>query len=255
MTFGTSSDPFGQHPANLLAAQGIRIRSPKKLDQPDRRAVTDLIAMNICARNAHFFSEGRYPTNTTAAIMGLLLHRIIKHLHGRYLAAQFQGPTGWVPDEQAVLEECQIAEEAARMQGLPQLYPGQREQLRRMLTAFHTIEARWFYPRIHAAEVSLSWLWEDSPKGSILLEGKVDVVLIHDKEPHPLIALWDYKTGRQPRTSVISTTNETVCLSLSEMFQGSSSRDRSLLHARVGDKTSFYRTSPKGALSGACDRR
>lgn len=188
----------GNNPAFHLAAQGVRIKDSDKRDQPSRRAVTDLITLNICPRNAHFFSEGRYPMNTPPAVMGRLLHRTIKNLHGRYLAAQYQGHTDWIPDEKAVLEECQIVEEAARMQGLPQPFPEQRAQLRRMLRTFHAIEAQWFYPRIQAAEVSLSWLWEDAPGGPVLLEGKVDVVFLQEKN-EPGIALWDYKTGKQPQ--------------------------------------------------------
>src|ERR1700676_5117508 len=106
---------FGDNPASQLATQGIHIRSTKKRDRPGQRAVTDLITLNMCPRHAHFFSEGRYPTHTLPAIMGLLLHRIIKNLHGRYLAAQFQGHRDWIPDEETVLEECQIVEEATRM--------------------------------------------------------------------------------------------------------------------------------------------
>jgi len=190
---------FGDNPAFLLAEQGIRIRTTHRVDQHSRRAVTDLITMNICPRNAHFFSEGRYPTNTPPAVMGRLLHRTIKNLHGRYLAAQRQGPADWIPDEQAVLEECQVVEEAARMQGLPQLFPEQHAQLQRMLHTFHAIEARWFYPRIQAAEVSLSWLWEEAPGGPVLLEGKVDVVFTQGENSLPGIALWDYKTGKHPQ--------------------------------------------------------
>lgn len=190
---------FGNNPALRLAEQGLRIRTPQRADQHVRRAVTDLITMNICPRNAHFFSEGRYPTNTAAAVMGRLLHRTIKNLHGRYLAAQHQGPADWLPDEQAVLEECQVVEEAARMQGLPQLFPEQHQQLQRMLRTFHAIEARWFYPRIQAAEVSLSWLWENAPGGPVLLEGKVDVVFTQGEKTPPGIALWDYKTGKHPQ--------------------------------------------------------
>ncbi len=97
-------------------------------------------------------------------------------------------------------EECQVVEEAARMQGLPQLFPEQREQLRQMLRRFHEIEARWFYPRIQAAEVSLAWLWEKAPGGPVLLEGKVDVVFLQEGEDaQQRIALWDYKTGKQPQ--------------------------------------------------------
>lgn len=188
----------GDNPAFRLAEQGLRIRAARGADQHARRAVTDLITMNICPRHAHYFSEGRYPTNTTAAMMGRLLHRTIKNLHGRYVAAQFGGPPGWIPDEQAVLEECQVVEEAARMQGLPQLFPEQQTQLRQMLRMFHAIEAEWFYPRIQAAEVSLSWLWERAPGGPVLLEGKVDVVFTQGEDMRQGIALWDYKTGKQP---------------------------------------------------------
>jgi RecB family exonuclease len=190
---------FEDNPAFRLAAQDLRIRTPRKPDQPHHRGVTDLITFHTCPRHAHFFSEGRYPTNTPPAVLGRLLHRTIRNLHGRYRDAQDRGHTDWIPNEEAVLEECQIAEEAARMQGLPQLFPEQREQLRRMLRTFHAIEAHWFYPRIKAAEVSLSWLWEEAPGGPVLLEGKVDVVFLQDEHTASGIALWDYKTGKQPQ--------------------------------------------------------
>jgi len=190
----------GDHPVLRLAAQGVRIRTPEKQDQPRGRAVTDLILFHLCPRNAHFFSEGRYPSHTPPAVIGLILHRTIKHLHGRYLAAQLQGDAHWMPDEETVLEECRIVEEATRLQGLPQLFPDQREQLQHMLSTFHTLEAAWLYPRIQAAEVPLSWVWEQAPGGPILLEGTVDVVFLQQGDNRqPGIALWDYKTGKAPQ--------------------------------------------------------
>jgi hypothetical protein len=195
----TSNMDFGQSLALRLAAQGIRAHTKKKQDQPRQRAVTDLILFNLCPRSAHFFSEGRYPSHTPPAVMGRILHRTNKHLHGRYLAAKAQGRIDWIPDEQTVLEEYDIVEEATRLQGLPQLFPDQREQLRHMLSTFHTLEAAWLYPRIQAAEVPLSWVWEPAPGGPVLLEGTVDVVFLQQGSSQPSIALWDYKTGRQPQ--------------------------------------------------------
>lgn len=172
----------GDHPALRLAAQGVRFRTPQRQDRPRGQAVTDLILFDLCPRNAHFFSEGRYPSHTLPAVIGLILHRTIKHLHGHYLASQLQGETHWVPDEQTVLEECRIVEEATRLQGLPQLFPDQREQLQHMLLTFHTLEAAWLYPHIQAAEVPLSWVWEQAPGGPVLLEGTVDVVFLQQGE-------------------------------------------------------------------------
>ncbi len=189
---------FGDNPASRLAAQGMRIKTFEKRNQPEQRAVTDLITLNLCPRNAHFFSEGRYPTHTPSALMGLLLHRIIKNLHGRYRAAHYQGHPDWTPDDKAVLEECQMVEEATRMQGLPTLFPEHSMRLRRMLCTFHAVEAHWFYSHIRDAEVPLVWLWENAPGGPVLLEGKVDVVFLHGANNPPGIALWDYKTGKQP---------------------------------------------------------
>jgi CRISPR/Cas system-associated exonuclease Cas4 (RecB family) len=189
----------GANPALRLAAQGAHIITPKNRDQPRQRAVTDLLQFHLCPHNARFFSEGRYPSHTPSAVMGRILHRTIKHLHGRYRAAQLQGDTHWIPDEQTVLEECRIVEEATRLQGLPQLFPDQREQLRQMLTTFHTLEAAWLYPHIKNAEVHLSWVWEQAPGGPILLKGTVDVVLLQQGNRELGIALWDYKTGRCPQ--------------------------------------------------------
>jgi RecB family exonuclease len=191
---------FGTNPALRLATQGVCIRIREKLERPRQRAVTDLILFNLCPRSAHFFSEGRYPSHTQPAVMGRILHRTIKHLHGRYLASQLQGDTHWIPDEQTVLEECRIVEESTHLQGLPQLFPDQREQLRQMISTFHTLEAAWLYPHIQAAEVPLSWVWEQAPGGPILLEGTVDVVFLQQGGSSQLgIALWDYKTGRAPQ--------------------------------------------------------
>ena len=95
-------------------------------------------------------------------------------------------------------EECQIAEEAARAQGLPRLPPEKSASLRNMLCAFHAIEAATFYPQVQDAEVNLHWLWEDAPGGPLLLEGKVDVVITGGDTSHPELYLWDYKTTRQP---------------------------------------------------------
>ena len=160
--------------------------------------MTDLLQFHLCPRNARFFSEGRYPSHTPAAVMGQILHRTIKHLHGRYLEAQHRGETAWIPDEQAAVEECRIVEEAIRQQGLPQLFADRRAQLERMLSAFHRLEARSFYPRIRDAEVHLSWIWDKAPGGPVLLKGTVDVVLLQQGNGEPRIALWDYKTGKCP---------------------------------------------------------
>src|SRR5579864_2241497 len=189
----------GDHPALRLAAQGVRIRPQEKQDQPRGRAVTDLVLFNLCPRSAHFFSEGRYPSHTLPAVMGRILHRTIKHLHGHYREAQLRGDSHWIPDAQTVLEECRIVEEAARLQGLPSLFPDQRDQLQQMLLSFHALEAAWLYPRIRTAEVPLSWVWEQAPGGPILLEGTVDVVFLQQGNSQSSIALWDYKTGRCPQ--------------------------------------------------------
>lgn len=186
------------HPAQSLARQGLRISSSQGEGQPRRRGVTDLITFNMCHLHAKHFSQGRYPSNTPAAVLGLILHRTIKHLHGHYLAAQHRGQTDWLPTEKEITEECQTVEESARIQGLPSLSPQQSERLGQMLVAFHSLEARTFYPRIRDAELELNWLWEDAPGGPILLEGKVDVVLLEREKTAPGIALWDYKTTKRP---------------------------------------------------------
>lgn len=188
----------GDHPILRLAAQGMRIRPPEKQVQPRGRAVSDLILFHLCPRNAHFFSEGRFPSHTQPAVVGIILHRTIKHLHGRYLAAQLRGEN-WIPDEQTVLEECQVVAKATRLQGLPQLSLEQEERLQQMLSTFHRLEATWLYPRIKAAEVPLSWVWEQAPGGPILLEGTVDVVFLQEEHGPSSIALWDYKTGTAPQ--------------------------------------------------------
>jgi len=188
----------GKHPAFKLAEQGIHIRAPRLFDQTSVRAVTDLIAFNTCARYAHFFSEGRYPTNTPPAVMGSILHRTIKQLHNLYQAKQQQGQSDWIPDEATVKEKFNVAAEAAHTQGRAMLTREQRERLERMLCTFHALEAQWFYPHIQAAEVSLRWLWEQAPGGPIVLEGQVDVVLLPSEHTSTGIALWDYKTGKQP---------------------------------------------------------
>ncbi len=51
----------GDHPALRLAAQGVRIRTPEKQDQPRGRAVTDLILFHLCPRNAHFSRRDAIP--------------------------------------------------------------------------------------------------------------------------------------------------------------------------------------------------
>lgn len=186
------------HPADLLASQGLRISSSKGEVKPRRRGVTDLITFTMCARHAHQFSQGRYPSNTPAAVLGQVLHRTIKHLHGHYLAAQRHGQTDWLPAEDDIKDECQMVEESARIQGLPALSSRQSERLQQMLVAFHALEAKTFYPRIRDAELALNWLWEDAPGGPVLLEGKVDVVLLEQGKAAGGIALWDYKTGKRP---------------------------------------------------------
>src|SRR5258708_36979331 len=50
------------NPADELKKRGIRIREKNNREQVERRAVTDLITQNLCARHAHFFGEGQYPT-------------------------------------------------------------------------------------------------------------------------------------------------------------------------------------------------
>ncbi len=186
----------GNNPATRLSAHGMCIRPVLSPDQPDSRGVTDLIALTICPRNAHFFSEGRYPKNTPSAVKGRILHRTIKNLHDRYQAELHRGNSNWIPDGEAALEEYRVVENAAKVQGYPPLSFKQSQQLQQMLRTFHTIEARQFYPRIQAAEVSLSWLWDEAPGRPVLLEGKVDVVTTLDKSG---IALWDYKTTKQPQ--------------------------------------------------------
>lgn len=189
--------PSGNDPASQLALKGMRIELPQKPNQPDQRSVTDLIALAVCPRNAHFFSEGRYPINTPAAVKGRILHRTIKNLHDQYKVAQQRGDTDWIPDGETALEEYRVVENAAKMQGYPPLPLKQSEQLQQMLRTFHAIEARQFYPHILSAEVPLSWLWEDAPVRPVLLEGKVDVVFTKNKSG---IALWDYKTTKQPQS-------------------------------------------------------
>ena len=144
------------------------------------------------------FSQGHYPSNTPAAILGQILHRTIKNLHGHYLAKQREGVSNWIPGEAEVLEECRLVEESKRAQGLPRLSAQQSERLQRMLSHFHVLEAHTFYPRIQAAEVPLSWLWEEAPGGPVLLEGTVDVVLVENPAQPDAIALWDYKAGKNP---------------------------------------------------------
>jgi hypothetical protein len=163
-----------------------------------RRGVHDLVTLTLCPRYAHFFSQGRYPSNTPAAVMGHILHRTIKNLHGHYLVKQREGLPNWIPGEAEILEECRLVEESKRAQGLPKLSALQSERLRRVLCNFHALEARAFYPRIQAAELPLAWLWEEAPGGPVLLEGTVDVVLVESPTHPDAIALWDYKAGKNP---------------------------------------------------------
>lgn len=185
-------------PATHLAAQRLRLPMAPQSGRPRRRGVHDLVTLTLCPRYAHFFSQGHYPSNTPAAVLGQILHRTIKNLHGHYLAKQHEGVANWIPGEAEILEECRLVEESKRGQGLPRLSAPQSERLRRVLCNFHALEARTFYPRIQAAEVPLAWLWEEAPGGPVLLEGTVDVVLVESPTQPDAIALWDYKAGKNP---------------------------------------------------------
>jgi PD-(D/E)XK nuclease superfamily len=184
--------------ARLLAAQGVKIAPQQREEEHRRRGVTDLITLMLCARHAHYFSQQRYPSQTPATVLGHILHRTIKHLYDRYQAEHASGQSIWLPGELDVREECQVAEEAARAQGLPRLSQAQSERLRAMLSAFHALEAPTFYPQVREAEVNLQWLWEEAPGGPLLLEGKVDVVVTGERAGGTGIVLWDYKTTQQP---------------------------------------------------------
>ena len=185
-------------PATHLAAQRLRLPMAPQSERQRRRGVTDLVTLTLCPRYAHFFSQGHYPSNTPAAVLGQILHRTIKNLHGHYLLKQREGVPNWVPGETEVLEECRLVEESKRAQGMPRLSLHQSERLRRVLYNFHALEARTFYPKIQAAEVPLAWLWEEATGGPVLLEGTVDVVLVASPNHPDAIALWDYKAGKNP---------------------------------------------------------
>jgi ATP-dependent exoDNAse (exonuclease V) beta subunit len=185
-------------PATHLAAQRLRLPMAPQSERQRRRGVHDLVTLTLCPRYAHYFSQGHYPSNTPAAVLGQILHRTIKNLHGHYLAKLREGMTLWIPGEAETLEECKLVEESKRAQGMPPLRNHQSERLRRVLCNFHMLEARTFYPRIQAAEVPLAWLWEEAPGGPVLLEGTVDVVLVESATHPDAIALWDYKAGKNP---------------------------------------------------------
>jgi hypothetical protein len=189
---------FSSDPASVLASQGVMIQSTPPEEQR-RRGVTDLITLSLCARHAHHFSQQRYPAQTPATVLGHILHRTIKHLHDRYQAEHRAGRSTWLPGDTEIRDECRIASEAARAQGLPALSAEQESRLHHMLCAFHALEAQTFYPRVQDAEVDLCWLWDDAPGGPLLLEGKVDVVVVEDSDDESGIALWDYKTAKKPR--------------------------------------------------------
>jgi hypothetical protein len=185
-------------PASRLAAQRHRLPMAPQSERQRRRGVTDLVTLTLCPRYAHYFSQGHYPSNTPAAVLGQILHRTIKNLHGHYLVKQREGAPTWIPGEAEVLEECKLVEESKRAQGMPRLSAAQSERLQRVLCNFHALEASTFYPRIQAAEVPLTWLWEEAPGGPVLLEGAVDVVLVESSTHPDAIALWDYKAGKNP---------------------------------------------------------
>lgn len=193
MIFGKDSDT----PASQLAAQGMHV-GMKLQEEHRRRSVTDLVSFLLCPRYARQFSQEHYPAQTPATVLGHILHRTIKHLYDRYHLEHKAGYTSWLPDEGMIREECQMAENAARAQGLPRLSLQQQMQLQRILTVFHELEAATFYPRIQAAEVNVQWIWEEAPGGPLLLEGKVDVVVEEHLGEAPGIVLWDYKTTRRP---------------------------------------------------------
>jgi hypothetical protein len=189
---------FSSDPASILASQGVMIKSTPPEEQR-RRGVTDMITLSLCARYAHHFSQQRYPAQTPATVLGHILHRTIKHLHDRYQAERRAGESFWLPGESEIRDECRIASEAARAQGLPALSADQESRLERMLCAFHALEAPTFYPRIKAAEVDLCWLWDNAPGGPLLLDGKVDVVVVENGDGEMGLALWDYKTAKKPQ--------------------------------------------------------
>ena len=193
MVFGKNSDT----PASLLAAQGMHL-GMKQQEEHRRRSVTDLVTFLLCPRYARQFSQEHYPAQTPATVLGHILHRTIKHLYDRYHLELEAGNNSWLPDEEMIREECQMAENAVRAQGLPRLSLQQQTQLQRILTTFHALEASTFYPRIQAAEVSVEWIWKEAPGGPLLLEGKVDVVVEEHLDLASGIALWDYKTTRRP---------------------------------------------------------
>lgn len=193
MIFGKDPDT----PASLLAAQGMHLdmRLPEK---HRRRSVTDLVTFLLCPRYTRQFSQEHYPAQTPATVLGHILHRTIQHLYDRYHLERQNGNSSWLPDEEMIREECLMAENAARAQGLPRLSLRQQTQLQRILATFHTLEASTFYPHIQAAEVGVEWIWEEAPGGPLLLEGKVDVVVEELPGKTPGIVLWDYKTTRRP---------------------------------------------------------
>lgn len=193
MIFGKDSD----EPTFILAAQGMRLTTVPQGEQR-RASVTDLVTFLLCSRYAHQFSREHFPAQTPATVLGHILHRTIKHLYDRYQMQRQVGNISWLPEEELIQDECRIAEEAARAQGLPRLSQRQRTQLQRILVLFHQLEAATFYPRIQAAEANVEWIWEEAPGGPLLLEGKVDVVVQEDQKNTPGIVLWDYKTTKRP---------------------------------------------------------
>lgn len=193
MIFGKDSD----EPASILAVQEMHLAMIPQ-EEYRRASVTDLVTFLLCSRYAHQFSREHFPAQTPATVLGHILHRTIKHLYDRYHMEQLQGNSAWLPKEELILEECRIAEEAARAQGLPRLSRQQYIQLQRMLVIFHQLEAATFYPRIQTAEANVQWVWEEAPGGPLLLEGKVDVVVQEDQKTAPGIILWDYKTTKRP---------------------------------------------------------
>jgi hypothetical protein len=173
--------------------QSLQLPHNPPAQSQHRYSVTaDILAYQQCSIQYGAFVARRYePALVVQLFYGTIIHQVLDRAHAHY-RGDLGAPAGSLPtdaDIEGYFTEVENALVARRIRAVQSV----RDQAKRILKRFNSLEGPTLYPRIVDTECRLQ-----ANQGQYILHGNVDVLIASDVGGSDAVEIWDYKGASKP---------------------------------------------------------
>jgi hypothetical protein len=173
--------------------QNLQVAFDPPTQSRRRYSVTaDILAYEQCSLQYAAFAVRRYePALVVQLFYGTIIHQVLDRAHAHY-RGELGVPAGTLPTDADIdnyftqVENALIARRIRAVQSV-------RDQAKRILKRFNTLEGPALYPRVIDTECRLQ-----ADQGQFILHGNVDVLAAAAAGGANAVEIWDYKGANKP---------------------------------------------------------